>query len=67
MEMSIGCSHENCSKLATRQTTVELTGVRSGGERMLIWVCNEHVRQSLAKPRAGLVQRMMAAASLRIL
>jgi hypothetical protein len=61
----IGCSHQNCNKLATRQTTIELMGERSSGERMLIWVCNDHVHEVLPAKRAGLVQRVMALASLK--
>jgi hypothetical protein len=67
MEMSIGCSHQDCTRLATRQTTIELAGERSGGERMRVWVCNEHTRMAQPPRRTSFVQRMLGAANHRSL
>jgi hypothetical protein len=67
MQMTIGCSHEECTKFATRQTTVAVAGERSEGERVLLWVCNDHAKLVEPGPRARrpLVRRVLAAANLR--
>ena len=70
MEMTIGCSHPNCSKLATRQTLIELAGERSSGEKMLVWVCNAHAKHVPPGPRGarrGLVRRLLTFANLKTL
>ena len=53
--MSIGCSHQDCTRLATRQATIELTGERAAGERMRVWVCNEHTRMAQQPRRPSFV------------
>jgi hypothetical protein len=68
--MTIGCSHPECSKLAARQTLIELAGERSAGEKMLVWVCNEHANHVAPAPggaRRGLVRRLLTFASLKTL
>lgn len=65
MEMTVGCSHQDCTRLATRQTTIELIGQRSAGERMLVWVCSDHVKAVQPIKKAGFVQRVLALTSLR--
>jgi hypothetical protein len=70
MDMTIGCSHPECSKLAARQTLIELGGKRSAGEKMLVWVCNEHANHVPPAPhdaRRGLVRRLLTFASLKAL
>jgi hypothetical protein len=64
MDMTIGCSHPECSKLAARQTLIEFAGEGSAGEKMLVWVCNEHANLVPPAPsgaRRGLVRRLLTA------
>jgi hypothetical protein len=58
--MTIGCSHQDCTKLASQQITVELGGIRSAGEKMLVWVCSQHMDRPTftTSRRTGLVQRV---------
>jgi hypothetical protein len=68
VDMTIGCSHPDCNKLATRQTLIELAGQRSAGEKMLVWVCNAHANHVPpgTGTKRGLGQRLMMLANVKI-